>query len=105
MSSKQISITFCGGCNPKIDRSQVAKEIQSQLAAEFSLHYNRQDVDFVIYLSGCETNCALRYNPTNAPSASVAGATVDALGVQERELATEIANKVRDYFEKLERKS
>ena len=101
MSQKQISIKFCGGCNPKIDRGRIAEEVQSMLSpTEFSVCYNRLDVDFVVYLSGCQSNCAQRYNPTEeAGVAIVAGATVDSLGIEEKELAAEIAKRVRDFFE------
>jgi len=99
MCKKQISIRFCGGCNPVIDRGRIAETVQNMLSAMgYTVYYNRMDVDFVIYISGCSANCAQRYNPTDASNVIVAGATIDALGVDERELAVEIVSRVRDCF-------
>ena len=100
MSNRRISIVFCGGCNPRIDRGQVALQVQDILAARgYQISYNSLDVDFVIYMSGCTSNCALKHNPAKHPSVAVAAATVNAAAVDKGELANEIVMKVRDYFE------
>lgn len=99
MNNRKIGITFCGGCNPRIDRGKVAADVQAMLLADgYHIQYNSQDVDFVIYVSGCTANCACKYNHVSSPHLEVAAATVDAVAVREEELAAEIVMKVRHYF-------
>ncbi|MDF2633802.1 MAG: hypothetical protein K0R78_676 [Pelosinus sp.] len=100
MENRRISIVFCGGCNPRIDRGNVALQIQAILVARgYQIGYNSLDGDFVIYMSGCTVNCALKYNLNNQPSVVVAATSVDAVAIDEGELVSEIVMKVRDYFE------
>lgn len=97
MANKQISIKFCGGCNPKIDRGRLAAKLGELFVAKgHAISYNRLDVDIVIFLSGCTANCAQRYNGTDAAFVVVAGATVDSMAVEESQLAIEILSRVRD---------
>ncbi|WP_371372672.1 hypothetical protein [Sporomusa aerivorans] len=99
MNNRKISITFCGGCNPRIDRGKVAAEVRAMLqAGGCQIGYNSLDADFVIYISGCTANCAFKYNHVSGPFVQVAAATVDAAAVREEELAAEIVTKVRHYF-------
>jgi len=91
-----ISIKFCGGCNPKINRGQIAEEVEKLLAAFGSdVSYNELKVDFIIYISGCSANCAERYNKTDVPCIVVAGESIDSLPVAEYNLAAEIISRVR----------
>lgn len=100
MNNRRISIVFCGGCNPRIDRGKVALQIQDILVARgYQVSYNSFDVDFVIYMSGCTANCALKYNLNSLPAVIVAAATVDVVAIDEGKLAKEIIMKVRNYFE------
>lgn len=100
MNNRRIGIVFCGGCNPRIDRGKVATQVQAILVARgYVVGYNSLDVDFVIYMSGCTSNCALKYNLNNQPSVVVAANTVDVLAIEEGNLVNEIVMKVRNYFE------
>jgi sulfite reductase beta subunit-like hemoprotein len=104
MSSWRIGIVFCGGCNPRIDRGQIAAQVRTDLLVMgYEVWYNSLDVDFVIYMSGCTANCALKYNHNHGPCAVVAAATLDAVAADTAELVTKIVMKVRDYFEQLEK--
>lgn len=100
MNNRRISIIFCGGCNPQIDRGQVALQVQDILVARgYEVEHNSLDVDFAIYISGCTVNCALKYNHSNHPSIVVAAATVDVVAIDKGDLVNKIVMKVRDYFE------
>jgi hypothetical protein len=102
--NKRISINFCGGCNPRIDRGQIATKVRIALEASGdNVFYNMTDVDFVIFMSGCTAGCALKYTRYSGPYVAVAAATLDTAAVEEEMLVTKIVTKVRNYFEKLER--
>lgn len=104
VNNRRIAINFCGGCNPRIDRGQVAAQVMTILRSkDYEVCYNSLDVDFMIYLSGCTANCSLKYKNSNHPSVIVAAGTVDAVPMDEEELVTEIVMKVGSYFESLER--
>ncbi len=102
-SLKNISITFCGGCNPRIDRGGLAKRV-CELINEYgyTVVFNKPDADFIIYISGCSANCAWRYSKAQAAHTIVAGAVIDSFAVTEAELAGKIMSRVRDYIERLE---
>ena len=103
MSSATVGIQFCGGCNPRIDRGRIALELQ--LALEGMGHrvvFNSPDADFVIFLSGCMSGCAFKFNPRNPPYVTVAAATVDNEEVGEARIVPEVLRKVRQYYERLE---
>lgn len=100
MNNRRISIVFCGGCNPRINRGQIAAQVRTMLIESgYQVWYNSLDVDFVIYISGCTACCALKYNHSNLPSVVVAAATVDTVNREEQEIAAKIVMRVRGYFE------
>lgn len=100
MNNRRISIVFCGGCNPRIDRGKIARQVQEILSIRgYEISYNVLDVDFVIYMSGCTVNCACKYNQNDLPSIVVTGTMMDVVAIGEGELANEIVMKVRAYFE------
>lgn len=103
MNTWRIGIVFCGGCNPCIDRGRIAAQLRADfLLMGYEVQYNSLNVDFIIYLSGCMVNCAVKYNRHDCSSVVVAAATLDAVAVDATRLVTEIVMKVRNYFEKLE---
>ncbi|MDR3564920.1 MAG: hypothetical protein P4N59_26275 [Negativicutes bacterium] len=103
MSSRRVSIIFCGGCNPRIDRGQIAQEVRTALLAQgVEVIFNSLDAGFVIYMSGCTANCAQRYHPGGKECAVVAAETLDMTILSEEQLAGRLLEKVRDYFERLE---
>lgn len=101
---RRVGIIFCGGCNPRINRGQIASEVREQLEKlGCEVRYNSLDVDFIVFISGCMANCAVKYNSGRCPSVVVAAATLDAAAATAAELVSDIVMKVRAYFEELER--
>lgn len=101
---KRISIKFCGGCNPRIDRGNIATEIKSGLESEFEFLYNSLDADLIIFLSGCTANCSWHYGRNDKPGIIIAADTVDAIAVRKSHIGILVIKKVRDYFERLEKR-
>ncbi|MEG6584783.1 hypothetical protein [Dendrosporobacter sp. 1207_IL3150] len=98
------SIKFCGGCNPRIDRRRLAKEIEDYLNAHgVRVVYNSTEADFIICISGCTASCARQGIEYDKPAALIAGESVDDLAVGEKSLSSIVINKVRDYLGKLEK--
>lgn len=103
MSSPQVSIRFCGGCNPRIDRGRIALELRRAIEGMgLETAFNSPQADFVIYLSGCFSGCALKFHPAKAPFAAVAASTVDLEEVGEARIVPEVIRKVKEYYERLE---
>ncbi|MBP2652736.1 MAG: hypothetical protein H6Q73_305 [Firmicutes bacterium] len=104
MIKRRISISFCGGCNPRIDRKRIAEEVEDYLTPDgYIVVYNSAEVDLIVYLSGCSANCAHRYSGSDTPGVVVAGNTLNAMAVTAEELSFLISGKVSDYFEQLEK--
>ncbi len=58
MDKKQIGIRYCGGCNPKFDRTAYAAKLQSVHPDwEFVYMDAIKNTDTVIIVSGCERIC------------------------------------------------
>lgn len=103
MSRPTIGIRFCGGCNPRIDRGRIARELEQALAdLGHPVVYNSDGADFVIFLSGCMSGCAFKYNPKDPPYVAVAAATADGEEVGEALIVPDVLRKVRQYDERLE---
>lgn len=82
----KVSIVFCGGCNPQIDRSMLAVQLAKQLQAKgHTVLYNTLQADYIIYLSGCQADCATKYHPCSLPSVAVTGKQIDYHEVAEQE--------------------
>ena len=75
---KRLGIVFCGGCNPQYERGMLANAVLEALGADCDIVYNTTDCERVLYLSGCSSNCAYKYNICDKPSVVVAGLRVDA---------------------------
>ena len=100
----QVSLTFCGGCNPQIDRSSLAEKLKKQLEQlGMQVTYNNANADFVVYLSGCPVSCASRKGPDHQACVRIAGRTLNSLAAAEEDLSRFAVEKVRDYFDKLAR--
>ena len=101
----QVSITFCGGCNPQIDRGVLAEELKNQIEQlGMKVAYNNANADFIVYLSGCPVSCASRKIPDHQACVRIAGRTLNSLAAAEEDLSRFAVEKVRDYFGKLARK-
>lgn len=101
---KVVSIHFCGGCNPRIERRQVAEAVQRELSRlGYRVAWNRKDAEFAIYLSGCSANCAYHYRKDSARLyVTIADRSIDAIPIAEEGFIAEIIRKVRDCFERLD---
>ncbi|MBC8018573.1 MAG: hypothetical protein H7X83_08655 [Verrucomicrobia bacterium] len=100
MSGKLITINFCGGCNPKINRGHIAKRIQGQLTElGYEVSYNAVAGDLVICLSGCSVSCAERNRCSETGAIVVAGSKIESITIEENALVDEILLKVRTHFE------
>lgn len=87
-----------------MNRGKVAagvKELLSSYGCRIS--FNSSDVDLIIYLSGCTSNCARKYGNRDIGGIVVAPFTVDGLKVDESEMVAEIVRRVRKHYEQLER--
>ena len=102
MARKHLSIIFCGGCNPRISRKNIAEAVASQLGKHgHEVSYNQLDADFIVYLSGCSVSCAEQRKVDSTPCLVVAGSSIDSTSYNESVLAEEIITRGRSYFEKL----
>ena len=100
----KVCIKFCGGCNPRIDRVAVAAEIVRFFhSRNIDVVYNNLDADFIVFVSGCSSGCAMRYAENGKACLSIAGSCIDAQSVNAECLGSIAIKKVGDYFEKLER--
>lgn len=100
MKAKRISINFCGGCNSRIDRYQIATEVKKYLSGKgYEIVYNTLNAEFIIYLSGCTANCANRNKKSGIPNVVIAANTIDAIEVPKEQFVRLASGKVRDYFE------
>jgi hypothetical protein len=83
-----IAINFCGGCNPMIDRHEIALEIKDALLERgFSVTFNDRTADATVQLSGCTRNCVASQQATDRPAVVIAGRSIDAFGVDADKLA------------------
>ncbi|MDQ7095615.1 hypothetical protein REC12_18660 [Desulfosporosinus sp. PR] len=99
MLDKRVSINFCGGCNPVINRGKIAGAVKELLLSYgYLISFNSSDADFLIYLSGCTSNCAQKYSKSDVPNVVVAAFTVDSLIVDESGMVTEIVKRVRSHL-------
>lgn len=97
-----ICIQHCGGCNPAIDRGGLAAALQASLADQGHewLANRPHEAELIVYLSGCDADCARRYNEVDRPCVCVAGAKVDGLAVPVVDLVTTLLDQVRRYLAK-----
>jgi hypothetical protein len=97
--TRRVSIIFCGGCNPRIDRGRLADELTRRLAVYgCQISYNRRDADLLIYLSGCTADCARADGPAGIPGIAVAASAVDAVAVPEAGLAEAVLEKALKFL-------
>ena len=99
----KVAVQFCGGCNPRIDRGSIALEIKQVLTGQgHEIVFNSISADFVVFLSGCLSNCAFKHNPVEMPHVTVASFTLDCVDIPSDRIVPEILMKVRQFYERLE---
>ena len=52
----KIHVKYCGGCNPKFDRTKFVNQLKTILNAEV-VYTDRDKADICLLISGCERNC------------------------------------------------
>lgn len=86
-----VSIKFCGGCNPRIDRGKIAGELKKRFEKlGMTVVWNKLDADFIVFLSGCTTSCACRWVLPDVPSVVIAATTVNHREVAEEDIIPSI---------------
>lgn len=74
----RMAIRFCGGCNPAMDRGQVARIIHEDLAGLVRWVPAEEVADLLLVISGCLTACGDRPEITEkaAEYLVIAGPTI-----------------------------
>lgn len=90
-----LSIIFCGGCNPRIDRGRIADEIRNYFVKYgIQVITNDFDADIILYISGCAVSCAERNTKSTTLTVVIAGTTVNAIAVDESRLSSIAIKKI-----------
>jgi hypothetical protein len=58
-SIPRLAVKFCGGCNPVIERGEVARKIRKELAGARWGSWEKES-DLLVVINGCPTACAER---------------------------------------------
>jgi len=56
-SALRLALKYCGGCNPLIERGEVARKIQDELAGARWVSWEEES-DLLVFINGCPTACA-----------------------------------------------
>ncbi len=80
-SRPRLAIKFCGGCNPAIERGQLARIIRQDLAAGVRWVSAEEEVDLLLIICGCLTACADRAEVKEkaAQSLAIAGPRISVI--------------------------
>lgn len=53
-----IFVKYCGGCNPRYDRTQIVERLKKDFNdIHIMTYFNDRTCDFVLVLCGCMTSC------------------------------------------------
>ncbi len=96
-----IGVRYCGGCNPRIDRSRVVKDVRAGLEriglkVDFTTD-KEQPVDVVLLINGCMHACLEGEYPTSGHDqqlVSVRGEMVDDQYVEEDRIPEFLVEKI-----------
>ena len=60
----RIGIKYCGGCNPRYDRTDLVSKLKKHIGDGHSIETAKQGIiyDVVVVLSGCTSACAQHQN-------------------------------------------
>lgn len=53
-----INIKYCGGCNPRFERSEIVQKLKASYPSYTYVINSRENTDAVIILCGCGAACA-----------------------------------------------
>lgn len=72
---KEVFIHYCGGCNPRYDRTQLVQQLQSAFP-HFSYVYQAEHrVDLALVICGCSAACPAKHEENAAKRFVVTDAT------------------------------
>lgn len=101
MRKKRIGIKYCGGCNPQIDRSKMAKDIKEGLEKQGIEFFPHTDsplaFDVLLLINGCRSACSEEdYLKTdhNVQMISVKDEMVDDLCMEETTIPGFVIGKI-----------
>ncbi|MEN6441022.1 MAG: hypothetical protein ABFD97_20840 [Syntrophobacter sp.] len=92
----KIDVKYCGGCNPRIDRAQIVRELEDRLRGRIEVITGRpsREWEIGILMCGCTSACVDRPEITGEAAGTcilVSGAMVDLQPVAEAEIADRVA--------------
>jgi hypothetical protein len=67
----KIGIKYCGGCNPRYDRTAIVTRLEHDLSDVQIGLAGGEKPDYVVVLCGCSSACALHANLTGRHGKSV----------------------------------
>jgi len=59
-SSPRLTVKFCGGCNPQVDRGFILQTIREELLGQVLWVAWGEEADLLLVLNGCPVSCADR---------------------------------------------
>ena len=97
-----VTLKYCGSCNPLIDPFQVGNRLKEAIENEPELKLVSPDddlIDVVVILCGCPRTCGNKESIRRLAKnfIVVAGETVDLVPVAEKELSVRVIQKVKSY--------
>jgi len=103
-TKRRVSLKYCGSCNPLIDLPKIGQALPAAISQETDLLFVSADetnivtnIDTIIILCGCPRACgnkeAIRVRASNC--IVVAGESVDAVPVAEKDISTAIIKKLK----------
>lgn len=55
----KIGIKYCGGCNPRFDRSQIVLRLKSEFKdLQIQSANTKETFDLIVVITGCASRCA-----------------------------------------------
>lgn len=87
----QLAIKYCGGCNPEVERGEIARILGQALGSEISWTLPEEETELLILIQGCATACADRPEVTQKAKAllCVEGKSVSSIQKRYRPLSEE----------------
>jgi len=99
-SKIQVSLKYCGSCNPYIDLSKISGELKKAIKKENDLNLvslESNHIDTMVILCGCPRACGNKeeIRARAAQSIVVAGETIDLVPVPERDISAAVIKKLK----------
>ncbi len=65
----RLAIKYCGGCNPEVERGEIARILRQALGSEISWSLPEEQTELLLLIQGCATACANRPDVTQKAEA------------------------------------